>query len=221
MMNKSFIYCFAFAAIFLTATLSNAALIYKIDINDADNPATATGWTGLNANHGGNGGSVTIDGVTFAPFSADGSRLRLSSGNPNPDALLGDFVYDDGSGQAVGLLFGGAGDLQAGTWEVEMYASDSGVGNQISPQIAAYRENGSETIISSNVLASLTDPAITFTFESDGVSAYDVFFRENNSNDRARLNAVSLRFIPVPEPSSIVLFILGLLGLVWHMRRKK
>ena len=36
---------------------------------------------------------------------------------------------------------------------------------------------------------------MTFRFESDGVSAYDVFFRDNSARENTRLNAVSLSWL--------------------------
>ena len=62
-----------------------------------------------------------------------------------------------------------------------------------------------ETIVETNVIPVPDGPAVTFRFTSNGSSAYDVFVRENNSQNRSRLNAVSLRFIPEPGGFSLVL----------------
>jgi len=184
---------FLIPLLFLGAVLHGDP-VYSIDINDADSPVTAPGFVGLSATHTGNGGSVSIDGVAFAPFSADGSRLRGSVGSPNPDALTGDFVFDDGAGQAVGLAFGGAGHLAAGTWQVELWIYDPPP-NTFGPVIVGWRRNGAETIISESVVATTGSPAVTFNFDSDGGSAYDVFVRENNDRNRSRLNAVRLTLL--------------------------
>ncbi|MBN1851182.1 MAG: PEP-CTERM sorting domain-containing protein [Pirellulales bacterium] len=87
----------------------------------------------------------------------------------------------------------------------------------IGTQIVGYRANETETIVGTDVEQNATDPAITFQFTSDGVSAYDVFVRENNDGNRSRLNAVTLSLIP--EPTSLGLLGLVLFGLVL-MRRK-
>ncbi|BDS06808.1 hypothetical protein NT6N_18480 [Oceaniferula spumae] len=214
---------------FLILTASaHAATIYSIDINDADDPITEAGWTGLNANHSTNGGTVNIGGVDFSIDSSDGSRVRGTSASPNPNALTGDFAFDDGAGQAVILLFGAAGDLPAGIWQVEVWAFDSsgGVGDQILGLRTNGGENNAATIngslqangrVTDNMGSSPTDPAATFTFLSDGVSRYDVFVRENNGNNRSRLNAV--RLTSIPEPSSAALAGLG--GLAFLLRRKR
>lgn len=197
------------------------AAVYAIDINDGNDPRTAVGWTGLTAVRAPGTspvqGSVDIDGITFALASSDGSRLRLASGNPSPNALTADFAFDDGAGQALVLLFGGAGDLAAGLWQVEVWSHESSGGT--GDQILGYRTNTTETVIITNLndtVGSETIPSHTFTFTSDGVSAYDVFVRENNANDRSRLNAV--RLTQIPEPSSMFLSLLGA-GVLLRRRR--
>jgi len=210
----------------LLGTAAHAATVYAIDIDttrvggaDTSGPlATESGWTSLDATNpaSSNGASVTIDGVNFSIASADGSRVRHTGGSLSPNDLTGDFVFDDGAGQAVLLLFGGAGDLQAGTWQVEMWAWDetSPIGGDL---IAAYRTNNAETIVTSTATPDPVNPAAVFTFESDGASTYDVFFRENNANNRARLNAVRLTLIP--EPSSALLMLGGLGTFLLRRRR--
>ena len=63
------------------------------------------------------------------------------------------------------------------------------------------------------------DPIVTFRFTADGTSWYQIFTRENNSQNRARFNALQLNRIP--EPSTFVLSALGLLGLAFCGRRKR
>lgn len=178
-------------AIFLAAC-GVAFAQYRIDIDSPIGDAlmsTETGWTSLDATSG-NSSSVTLDGISFKPFSADGSQIRTSGGVASPNKLTGDFVFDDGAGQAVGLLFGGAGDIPAGDWQVKIWIWDENI--SIGDSIVGYRRNDSETIVSTSVSADPVNPAIVFTFTSDGTSAYDVFVRENNSANVARLNAVEL-----------------------------
>jgi hypothetical protein len=189
----------------LTVTSTTlAATNYKIDIDSTTSGGglpiqTEPGWTSLDATQPSENDSVTVDGVTFRVTSTDGSRLRTSAGSPNPNALTADFVFDDGNNQAVILNFGSAGDLQPGIWNVDLYSNDSG--SQPGAQYAAYRVNGSQTIISNAVLPNTTDPAVTFQFESDGTSAYGVFTRERG-NDRSRLNAVELTLLSSLSPAT-------------------
>ena len=180
------------------AATGQAATVYKIDIDSTTSGGglglqTEPGWTSLDATEPSENDSVTVDGVVFKVTSSTGSRLRTSGGAPNPNALTADFVYDAGPDTAVILHFGVAGDLQAGIWDVDLYSNDSGA--QPGNQFAAYRVNGSATIVGNAVTPEAVDPAITFQFESDGTSAYDVFVRERSGNDRSRLNAVQLTYL--------------------------
>jgi hypothetical protein len=211
------------------AAPAGAATLYMIDIDSTRTGAgaafggplfTEPGWTSLDATQpeAANGASVNIDGVVFSVGSADSSRLRSTGGVPNPNPLTADFVFDDGDGQAVILFFGVAGSLQAGTWKVDAWNWDSTIaGFENTLQIAGYRTNGAETIVSSNVIPNATNPAVSFTFTSDGVSAYDFFFRDNSEFNRTRLNAVRLELIPEPASSGMIL----LAGVAVFARRRR
>ena len=205
-------------AVFLNglAITESVQKLYRIDLDSADNGGqalqTTPGWTSLDATGTSNDATVTVDGITFQPFSADGSRNRAGGSN----SLTSDFIFDDGNGEAVGLLFGGAGDLEAGTWRVEMYIWDDD-DQTMDDVIVGLRRNNSETIIDAAVSPSEDGAAITFTFESDGIGAYDVFVRDAPGGDtKARLNAVTLAL--VPEPSSLALLAIG--GLACLRRRR-
>lgn len=194
------------------------AAVYSIDINDADNSLTAVGWTTLDAAHTGDGGTVTLDGIQFGVTSSDGARLRGTVGSPSPDALYGDFAFDDGSGQALIMQFGGAGALAAGEWQVEVWVWDQDyTGANALDFTIGYRTNTTETQIATGVSSSNSGAAYTFNFTSNGTSTYDTYLREANTGDRMRLNAV--RLTQVPEPSSTAL--LGLGGLALLIRRKR
>jgi len=208
---------------------AGAATLYMIDIDSTRTAGAVTtggpvftepGWTSLDATlpDTANGAAVVIDGVSFSVASADSSRLRLDvGGSPSPNPLTADFVFDDGDGQAVILFFGAAGSLQAGLWQVEAWNWDSGVAAfETNIQIAGFRTNTVETIVSSGVVPHPSDPAVTFTFTSDGVSAYDFFFRDNSAGNRTRLNAVRLQYIPEPSLTAL----LALAGFILGRRRR-
>lgn len=205
---------------------------YAIDIdstrlggtNTGGTRSTQPGWTSLDATTHSEPGSpagVVIDGINFELFSLpnDQSRIReLAGPTPNPNALTADFVFEEGSNDAaVGLRFGGAGDLAAGEWEVELWSWDQNVGN-FGEMIVGLRDDNAETIITTSALPDPDDPIVTFRFISDGVSAYDVFVRENNGTQRTRLNAVRLTMIPAPAalPAG-----LAMIGLIAARRRRK
>lgn len=196
---------------------SAGAMTYMIDIDStvpAGPIATESGWTSFDTTLGNGSPPLVLDGIEFSIASADGSRLR-GGATPNPNALTSDFVFDDGAGQAIVFFFGQAGQLPAGTWQVEAWIFESSGG--LGPSIVGYRTNNVETQITDNALENPTDPAATFTFESDGIARYDLFVRENNTENRSRLNAVRLTLIP--EPGSTVLA-LGGIGLLMLRRRR-
>jgi hypothetical protein len=192
-------------------------MTYMIDIDSTDPAgpiATEVGWTSFDGTLGNASPALTIDGIDFSVASADGSRLR-GGASPNPNALTADFVFDDGAGQAIVFFFGTAGQLPAGTWQVEAWIHESSGG--LGPSIVGWRRDNVETQITDNALENATDPASTFTFESDGIARYDLFVRENNTENRSRLNAVRLTL--VPEPGSTVLALGGLSLLMLRRRR--
>ena len=201
--------------------MESHAVTYAIDINTEETngsgvfSATAAGWSALNVNRTDGLGSATIGGINFSTGSTDGARVRGTVAVPNPNDLTGDFAFDDGAGQAIILFIGGAGDLAAGDWQVEVWSWDES--STFGDQIIGYRTNGTETVATSTATADPNNPVVTFTFTSDGTSAYDIFVRENNSENRSRLNAV--RITSVPEPSSTAL--LGLGGLALMLRRRR
>ncbi len=218
--------CLALVLAAMVAPAAVAAPIYQIDIDStavsgSDNTgpvSTTPGWTSLLATA--NGSGVVLDGINFNVGSIDGSRIRLLNGAPNPSSLTGDFIYDDGANQAVILFFGIAGSLAAGEWQVDAYIYDSLVGASLGEQIVGYRTNGVETIVSTTVIGDPVNPAISFTFTSDGTSAYDLFVREGSTFDRSRLNAVRLSY--VPEPSTMALALLAGSGIaIRYLRRRK
>ncbi|MEJ6644277.1 MAG: hypothetical protein QNL33_13595 [Akkermansiaceae bacterium] len=150
---------------FLPLIPASGATVYSIDINDADASTTAADWTGLDATHTGNGGSITIGSINFSIGSSDGARLRGTVPAPKPNPLTADLAFDDGAGKALVFFFGGAGDLPAGDWKVEACIYDSGVGD-LGNIIVGFRDDGTENEVSNSVAPNATDAAITFT--SDG-----------------------------------------------------
>jgi hypothetical protein len=149
---------------------------------DLDDPAgtTAPFHTSLAAAEG---ASVTAGGVVFTVFGGvGGSRDRGL-----PDAMLSDFVFKDGAGIAVGLRLAG---LPAGTWTVESWHFDGG-GFAGAIQVEFRPLGGAGAILVDN-FAFATTPAV-YDITSDGVTTYELVFREDDANNRARLNGLRIR----------------------------
>ena len=211
--------CLIFSSICLaSSTVSQAATVYAIDFdstrlsgsNTSGAIDTETGFTSLDTTNGGSA-TVTVDSIAFTLFTTNVNASRVRSG---PNALTRDFIFEEGGpNNAVGILIGGAGDLAAGDWRVEVWGWDSGINtSDLDSMIVGSRRGGAETIHTTDWAGSPTDPFV-FTLNSDGVGAYDVFVRENNATNRARMSAIRLTQIPEPGSSSLVLGSLAFLGL--------
>ncbi len=185
-------------------------LVYAIDIDTTFGGTainTAPGFVSLDATTG-DGGNVLIANTYFQVFSADGSRNR-NTGDP----LTGDFVFDDGAGQAVGVrVF----NLPDALWDVEVWAFDT---FDAGLQIVGITQTGVGEILFTNSF--LSNPTLPFTFRIDSSlleDGFGVFTRENNAADRSRFNAIRFTRV-IPEPATALLGVLGLAGL--GMRRRK
>jgi hypothetical protein len=207
------------AATLFAAAPSFGVTTYKFDIDRTESLVTMPGWTSFPVGNADTTVTHVVDGIDFRLSSADGARLRGTVAAPVPDALLADFAFDDGAGQAIIFHFGTAGQLPANIWQVDVYSLDSGGGIAVEDQILGLRRNGAETEIANNVIETDMGPAYSFRFRSDGVSAYDIFLRENNVDNRTRLNAVVLSTIP--EPGTIALVGLAGVALVGYRRLRK
>ncbi|MBX2851555.1 MAG: PEP-CTERM sorting domain-containing protein [Phycisphaeraceae bacterium] len=216
-------FCLFSAAAIAAAALaapSHAATAYAIDFDStrtgssstAGSIDTETGFTSLDVTNGGSA-SVNVSGIDFELFTTNVNASRRRAG-PNP--LTRDFIFEEGgNNDAVGILIGGAGDLAAGTWQVEVWAWDADISAQLDAMIIGSRKDNAETIHTTAFAGSPTDP-FTFNLVSDGTRAYDVFVRENNDANKTRMNAIRLTL--VPEPGSLAL--LGLGGLALIRRRR-
>jgi len=153
---------------------------------------TESGWVSLDAT-GGNGSAVTTDGVTFTIYTAAGSRNRSG-----PSDLTRDFVYDAGANAAVGVIID---DLPAGTWQTKVWSWDDSFPTGIGDQTVGFRKNASgppPSIVTTSAAVDPVNPVSTFLINADGTSQYRVWLRENNSQNRSRLNAIALEQVAAP-----------------------
>ena len=194
-------------ALILTASVASSATTYLIDVG---NGPVETGFTQMAVTTN----TVTIDSVTFTltGTAAIGSFDR-GAGTPQTD-LTRDGAQMNVDGARYSLAFGGAGDLQAGEWRVEVWSWDSFPSPTHEYGLITNGSDGAPLV--TGAALDPVDPAATFTFTSNGTDAYGVFLGETSAFNRTRINA--LRLTLIPEPSSLLLSGLGSLLLLRRRR---
>jgi hypothetical protein len=120
-------------------------------------------------------------------FTLDGSPLGTRD-RSLADPVLSDFVFTDGAGANIVL---GIEGLAAGTYSVESFHYDGGgFGGAIQVESRPQANPEAATVVLANHAFATT--AATYTFTTDG-SAHELVFRENDGNDRVRLNGLKIR----------------------------
>ena len=207
------------AALFCVAGASRAAVI-MLDIDSTQNGTPITtqeGFTSYDAGSGPAGsppeGSIEVDGVTLTLFGGlDGSRHRATGGGGQYDALLRDFVFNDGAGAAVGLRLTG---LPLAVYDVESFHFDGGAGITGTIQVEVRNPGGQSTILADAVPFSTEPIRYQITVDEEG-EVLELVFREDDTLNRSRLNGIIIQ--PVPEPATAGVLVIGALGLL-HRRR--
>lgn len=125
---------------------------------------------------------VTVSGLTFT-LGGTGIEARDRA---LADAMLSDFVFVDGEGATMTLLIEG---LPAGTYAVDSYHYDGG------GFAGAVRVEANGAVVLANF--NYSTAAASYTFTNDG-SPTELVFRENDGNNRLRLNGLKIRAAGTP-----------------------
>lgn len=146
----------------------NAALLYRAVT--AGNPATT--------------GDLTF---TLTGTGLDSRDRGLA------DGMLSDFVFVDGEGSSMTLLIEG---LPAGTYAVDSYHYDGGgFAGAVRIESRPQANPGNTTVALANF--NYSTAAASYTFTTDG-SPHELVFRENDGNNRLRLNGLKIRLSGTP-----------------------
>ena len=210
------------------------AVVIMVDVDSTYNtPATAPpnpivtlpGFTSYDAGSGAGGAtaerSIVVDGVTITFFGGiDGSRQRnddVGGGGGPYDALLRDFVFNDGNGAAVALRLAG---LPLGTYNVTSWHWDSLAGTPGMTQVEVRNQGVANTQILANEVPFSPDPIrYQITVDEPG-EVLELVFRDDDASTtsgRSRLNGFIIE--TVPEPTTAGVMAVGALALCLRRRR--
>lgn len=143
------------------------------------------------------GTTITSDGVNFTLFGDLDYRDRDLD-----DLMLTDFAFDDGVDAFVGLRIAG---LPAGTYDVESWHYDGGgFPGQIQVEFREEGNPGSTQMLTGGIPFSTN--AVGYQVVSDGATTYELLFREDDGNQRSRLNGLRLRAVGDPVFPPLTLF---------------
>jgi hypothetical protein len=177
-----------------------------------------TSWDLTNVlTNGGATQQITLQGATFDIFglaAANQSRLRASGGGGPEDALLIDFVFNEGAAnRAIGLRVSG---LDPGTYQMQSWHYDSDptvTGTENFTKVEVRDQGGAATTVLSKQPFSTSPIAFQFDVSAVGV-VKEIIFREDDAatatdatdQNRARLNGFTLLTVPEPTLAHLLLF---------------
>jgi hypothetical protein len=188
-----------------------------------------TSWDLTNVLAGGGAAQqLTLQGATFDIFglaAANQSRIRPNGGGGPEDALLIDFVFNEGAAnRAIGLRISG---LDPGTYSMQSWHYDSDgtvTGTENFTKVEVRDMGGSATTLLTKQPFGLSPLTFQFDVSAAGV-VKEIIFREDDAatatdptdQNRARLNGFTL--VTVPEPGLCVL--LPLVVAFWNTHRRR
>jgi len=169
---------------------------------DIDNPGSETRCDATSLPGNQSGTVTTPEGVSFELFGYPQTTNFRDRGIVDP--LLTDFVFNNVENGGVGLRIY---NLPAGIYDMESWHYDAKVGfteGNINIEISKQGTSGVEVVRNHEWGI---QPA-KYRIISDGQSVYEVFFRENHTNNRVRLNGFRLscsNALPDTRPNIVVL----------------
>ena len=220
----------------LARSASAVAIMVDVDstynnVAGSPNPIiTQPGFTSYDAGSGPGGATaertITLDGVDITFFGGiDGSRHRDEEDVPTGgggggeyDALLRDFVFNDGNGAAVALRLAG---LPLGTYDVTSWHWDSLPGTPGFTQVEVRNPGPANVAILANEVPFSQDPIrYQITVDEEG-EVLELIFRDDDASTtggRSRLNGFIIQTVPEPAAAGTLLLGAALLSLRRHRR---
>ena len=227
-MSKNIACSLLFVVLLASAETTIAGMLLRVDFNNT--PANLqSGFTeqgAVDALYSVGGGTVNVDVPAGATISNRTFNSLLSSDS--------DFIADgtEIGDIAIDFLFRGAAnaalditlaDYGPGTYTFNGWFSDVLQGPGAVVQRIELSTNGGSSF---SLIDGAIDPSglnaspFAFSFSANGLQDVIIRVQENNINNQLRLNAFAISFV-VPEPSTAMLFGLGIVGLVSRRRRTK
>ena len=195
----------------LAVTRPASAVVIMVDVNstNGDTPlVTQPGFTSYDAGPGAGGATaertITVDGVDITFFGGiDGSRQRTTGGGGEYDALLRDFVFNDGAGAAVALRLA---NLPLGTYDVASFHYDSLGGTPGMIQVEVRNQGVQNAQILADAVPFSPEPVRYQITVDEAGEVLELVFRDDDPvNNRSRLNGFTIQTVPEPTAAGALL----------------
>ena len=209
-----------------------SAVVIMLDVDSTYNNVAGTtnpivtqpGFTSYDAGSGAGGATaertIDVDGVSITFFGGiDGSRQRNDDvgggGGGAYDALLRDFVFNDGSGAAVALRLA---NLPLGVYDVQSWHYDGLAGTPGMTQVEVRNQGVANTVILADAVPFSTEPIRYQIVVDEPGEVLELVFRDDDPvNNRSRFNGITIQTVPEPTGAGMLL---GALALGLRRRRR-